>query len=91
MSDYRDFAAYRQAEIANRKARRERAQDARDRAASLEATKAQIKAARGHDGTPAEPEYKPESEWSTSERQIYAARGIKPTVIESGWWGDEDD
>lgn len=92
MSDYRDdFTAQRAAEIANREARREAAQDARDRRASLAATKAQIRAARGHDGTADEPEYKPEAEWSTSERQVYAARGIKPLKHGEGLWGADDD
>jgi len=73
-----DFAAHRAAELANRKVRREAQKDAADRRASLEATKAQIRAARGHDGTPTEPRFKPEREWTTTERQLYAARSIRP-------------
>jgi hypothetical protein len=85
MSDYgNELGAHRAAEQANRQARREAAQDAADRRASLAATRAQIKAARGHDGTPSEPEYKPEAEWSTTERQLFAAYGRKPVK------GDDD-
>lgn len=91
MSDYRDdLSAYRAAEDANRKARREAEQDARDRRASREATRAQIQHARGHRGEPVEPEYKPEAEWSTTERQVFAAKGVKPLKVEPDAWGDDD-
>lgn len=90
MSDYDVEAAHRAAADANRRARREAEQDAADRRASLEATKRQIRAARGHDGTPDEPAYKPESEWSTTERQLYATRGIKPLKADPDPWGDDD-
>ncbi len=91
MSDYvNEFAESRAADTANRAARREATQDAADRRASLAATRAQIKAARGHDGTPDEPEYKPEAEWSTTERQLFAVYGRKPLKIDDGGWGDDD-
>jgi hypothetical protein len=92
MSDYDDDPHRRRnGELAReRTARREAAQDARDRRASLAATKAQIQRARGDRGEPVEPEYKPEAEWSTTERQIFATRGIKPLVGESDAWGDDD-
>lgn len=90
MSDYSsELGAHRAAELANRQARREAEQDARDRRASLDATRAQIKAARGHDGTPSEPEYKPQAEWSTSERQAFAARGVRPLKDDEDDWGDD--
>lgn len=96
MSDYYDDdnrspALARRDELdAERRARREAVKDAADRRASLAATRAQIKRARGHRGEPVEPEYKPEAEWSTSERQVFAARGIKPLAGESDAWGDDD-
>lgn len=91
MSDYRDdLSAHRAAEDANRKARREAAQDAADRRESLAATKAQIQRARGHRGEPVAPEYKPEAEWSTTERQVFAAKGVKPRKAERDDWRDDD-
>jgi hypothetical protein len=72
MSDYDDD------DRSPRRARREAEQDAADRRASLAATTAQIQRARGHRGEAVAPEYKPEAEWSTTERQIFAAYGRKP-------------
>lgn len=82
MSDYHDEPYRRRnGELARETtARREAEQDARDRAASLRATKAQIAHARQGRGEPEEPRYKPEREWSTTERQIYAAYGRKPVI-----------
>jgi hypothetical protein len=80
MSDYRDeLTAHRAAELANRKARREAEQDARDRRASLEAARAQVRAAFGR-AEPAKPKPKPRDEWTTTERQVFAARGVVPTI-----------
>lgn len=60
MSDHqKELAVHRAGRIAEREQRREAQQDAIDRRASLEATRAQIKAARVHDGTPVEPDQKP--------------------------------
>jgi hypothetical protein len=51
----------------------------RRNAPSLSATEAQILAARGHTGRAQEPDYEEDrSKWSTSERQAFAARGVKP-------------
>lgn len=91
MSDYTsELSASQAASTANREARREAAQDAADRRASRAATEAQIKAARGHRGVPVEPEYKPEAEWTTTERQLFAAYGRKPVKGGDDGWGDDD-
>ncbi|GAB3410940.1 hypothetical protein GCM10027515_31870 [Schumannella luteola] len=47
-------------------------------------TERQIDAARGINGRPAEPEYKPEAEWTTTERQLHAHRGIRPVINPEG-------
>jgi hypothetical protein len=60
-----------------RKARREAREQQRSNARSLAATRRQIEGARGERLT-SEPDYKPEAEWSTTERQIHAAYGRKP-------------
>lgn len=57
----------------------------------LSATEAQIMAARGHDGRPHEPEVEEDrTKWSTSERQAFAARGIKPERRATADEGDDD-
>ena len=91
MSEYADeFSEARAASAANREARREAAQDAAERRASRAATEAQIKRARGHRGVPVEPEYKPEREWSTTERQVFAINGVNPLKVADDDWGDDD-
>lgn len=96
MSDYYDDEnrsprAARKDELdAERRSRREAAKDARDARASLEATRAQIKRARGGRGEPVAPEYKPEAEWSTTDRQVFAATGRKPVAGDGDAWGDDD-
>lgn len=80
MSDYvNEYGEARAAEIDSRRARREAEQDAADRRASRAATRAQIARATRRRPAP-DPEYKPESEWSTTERQVHAATGRKPLV-----------
>lgn len=92
MTDDRTAARAAQDAIdAERLARKTAAKDRRDAARSLEETREQIKRARGHRGEPEEAEYEDDpAKMTVTERQLLAARGIRPVKAERDDWADDE-